>query len=92
MTKTQLIDKIAQECGQTKKATAEFTDAFFDVLAGVLADGESVQISGFGSFNVKQVAARTGRNPKTNEPVQIPETRRISFVASKVLKEKMNEA
>ena len=90
MTKTQLIDKIAQECGQTKKATAEFTDAFFDVLAGVLADGESVQISGFGSFNVKQVAARTGRNPKTNEAVEIPASRRVTFSAGKALKTKVN--
>ena len=92
MTKTQLIEKVAKENGISKRAVAEMYDAITGAIASTLIEGEDVQLSGFGLFSVRVVNARTGRNPKTNEPVQIPTTRRISFVASKVLKEKMNEA
>ena len=90
MKKTQLIDRAAKESGMTKKDLSQAFDALFGAIEGTLAEGESVQITGFGNFNVKDQAARTGRNPSTNETIEIPASRRVTFSASKVLKEKLN--
>ena len=90
MTKTQLVDKIAKDTELTKKQGAEAVDAMIAAMQDALAAGESVQLVGFGGFSVKEVAARTGRNPKTNETVEIPASRRVTFSASKTLKEKVN--
>ena len=90
MTKTQLVDKIAKDTELTKKQAAEAVDAMIAAMQDALAAGESVQLVGFGGFSVKEVAARTGRNPKTNETVEIPASRRVTFSASKTLKEKVN--
>lgn len=90
MTKTQLIDKIAKESGLTKKQAAQAFEACMNNVIGALTEGETVQISGFGSFLVKDVPAHMGRNPRTNEAVEIAASRRISFVPGKSLKEKVN--
>ena len=90
MTKTQLVDKIAKDTELTKKQAAEAVDAMIAAMQDALAAGEGVQLVGFGGFSVKEVAARTGRNPKTNETVEIPASRRVTFSASKTLKEKVN--
>lgn len=90
MTKTQLIEKIAKENEWTKKQVAEIVDAWIAAVEGTLAAGEGVQIAGFGSFAVKEIAAHTGRNPRTNEAVEIPASRRVTFSASKTLKDKLN--
>lgn len=90
MTKTQLIEKAAKENGLTKKNVAEVYEALAKAIEDTLAAGESIQFSGFGAFNVKTKEAHVARNPKTNESVQIPATRRLTFSASKVLKEKLN--
>ncbi len=91
MTKTQLIALAAQRSGVSKKTAMQVCDAMFDSLCEELIAGETVQISGLGVFTVKEKAAYMARNPKTNTPVQMPATKRISFSASKVLKEKVNE-
>ena len=90
MTKTQLVDKIAKDTELTKKQAAEAVDAMIAAMQDALAAGEGVQLVGFGGFSVKDVAARTGRNPKTNEVVEIPASRRVTFSASKTLKDKVN--
>ena len=90
MKQTQLIDRAAKESGMTKKDLAQALDALLGAIEGTLAEGEAVQITGFGNFNVKDQAARTGRNPSTNETIEIPASRRVTFSASKVLKEKLN--
>ena len=90
MKKTELIDKIAKESGLTKKQAAAAFDACVGGIVGALANGEGVQISGFGTFNIKEVPAHTGRNPRTNETVEIAASRRVTFSASKILKEKLN--
>ncbi|MBQ9131273.1 MAG: HU family DNA-binding protein [Clostridia bacterium] len=90
MKKTELIQKAAQASGMTKKDVAIALDALLGTIEDTLAQGESVQITGFGSFTVKDQAARTGRNPMTNETIEIPASRRATFSASKVLKEKLN--
>ena len=90
MTKTQLIDKIAKDTELTKKQATEAVDAMIAAMQDALVAGEGVQLVGFGGFSVKDVAARTGRNPKTNETVEIPASRRVTFSASKTLKDKVN--
>ncbi len=92
MTKTQLIDKIAKENGMTKKAAGEALDAVVNSIQNALAEGEQVQLAGFGAFAVKEIAAHAGRNPKTNEAIEIAASRRVTFSASKTLKDKLNEA
>ena len=90
MTKTQLVDKIAKDTELTKKQAAEAVDAMIAAMQDALVAGESVQLVGFGGFSVKDVAARTGRNPRTSEVVEIPASRRVTFSASKTLKDKVN--
>ncbi|MBQ7334903.1 MAG: HU family DNA-binding protein [Clostridia bacterium] len=92
MTKTQLIEKIAKENEMTKKQVTEVVDAWIAAVEDTLAAGDSVQLAGFGAFTVKEIAAHTGRNPRTNEAVEIPASRRVTFSASKTLKDKLNEA
>ena len=91
MKKTELIQKAAQASGMSKKDIAQALDALLGTIEDTLAQGEGVQITGFGSFAVKEQAARTGRNPQTNETIEIPASRRATFSASKTLKEKLNQ-
>ena len=90
MTKTQLIEKAAKDAGLTKKSLSEAYDALLAAAIDALVAGDALQLSGFGAFTVKEKAAHTARNPKTNETVELPASRRVSFAASKVLKEKLN--
>ena len=90
MNKTQLIDEIVSKTGLKKKDTEAVIAAFVDVVAETLAKGEKVQVSGLGSFEVKTKAERPGRNPKTQEPIIIPESKAVAFSASKTLKDSIN--
>lgn len=90
MTKKQLIERAAKESGLTKKSLTEAYEALMQATEHTLQEGESIQISGFGIFDVKQQEARIRRNPKTNEPVEIPASRRLTFSVSKTMKEKLN--
>ncbi len=92
MTKSQWIEKTAKKTGMSKKDTAAAYDALFSVLEETLTAGESVQITGFGTFAVREKAAYTARNPKTGAPVEIPASRRVVFLPGKTLKDKINEA
>lgn len=90
MNKQQLVDVVAQNTGMTKKDSVAAVSAILDVITTALASGEDVKITGFGSFEVKTREARTGRNPKTGAPVEIPASKYVSFSAGSVLKEKVN--
>ena len=91
MNKLQLTDALAQKVeGMTKKEAAEAVNAVLDVIAEALAAGDDVKITGFGSFEVKARAARTGRNPKTGETVEIPASKYVAFSAGSLLKDKVN--
>ena len=90
MTKTQLIDQIAKESDLTKKQVVQTVDAFLEAIEAALMAGEAVQLSGFGIFSVKEKAAYTARNPKTNQPVEIPASKRLGFTVSKTLKDRLN--
>ncbi|WP_175907296.1 MULTISPECIES: HU family DNA-binding protein [Burkholderia] len=90
MNKSELIEALAQRTGQTKVASGELVDVVLDLLGQTLAEGESVQLAGFGSFQVSTRAARTGRNPATGEPIKIAASKGVKFTAGKPLKERVN--
>ena len=85
--KTDLIDAVAEKTNLSKKDAEQVLDAAIDYVTQTLKKGEKLTISGFGSFDVSARAARTGRNPKTGEAIQIPASKSPRFKAGKVLKE-----
>ena len=87
MNKTELIAAAAEASGVAKKDTERVLNAAIDAVTKALAEGERVQISGFGIFEAKNREARVGRNPHTKEAIEIPATRVPSFKASKALKD-----
>ena len=91
MKKSEWISRAAKNSGMTKKQVEQAYDALEDVLVEALQSGEAVQISGFGSFEVRTKEARTGRNPQTNEIIEIPASRRLVFLCGKKMKETINE-
>ncbi len=90
MNKTQLIQKIAENGNMTKKDAEVALNAVVAAIADAVAAGDKVQVSGFGSFDVKAREARTGRNPKTGEAVEIAASKRVVFSAAQALKDKLN--
>ncbi len=91
MNKTNLIDCIVAETGLKKKDVETTVNASFAAIIKALANGEKVQLAGFGSFDVKQRAQREGRNPATGAPMTIPASKGVGFSASKVLKDSVNK-
>ena len=91
MNKTELIALTAERTGLTKKDTERVINAAIDAITAALVNGDKVQLSGFGSFEVKDREARVGRNPHTGEAVQIPASKVPAFKVSSTLKEKISE-
>jgi DNA-binding protein HU-beta len=91
MNKTDLIDRIAEKSGLTKKDSEKALSALLASVEEALINSDKVQLVGFGSFEVKQRAARKGRNPQTMEEINIPESKVPTFKAGKDLKEKINK-
>ena len=87
MNKTELIAVAAEHAGLTKKDTERVINAALDAITASLVEGEKVQLSGFGTFEIKEREARVGRNPHTKEAIEIPATRVPQFKASKALKD-----
>lgn len=90
MNKTELIDAIASQADLPKAAAARALDAFIDSVTGALKAGDSVTLVGFGTFDVKERAARTGRNPQTGNPISIAAAKVPGFKAGKGLKDAVN--
>ncbi len=90
MNKGQLIDNIAESADISKAAAGRALDALIDSVTNALVEGDSVSLIGFGAFSVKDRAARTGRNPQTNEPIQIAAAKVPAFKAGKSLKDAIN--
>jgi DNA-binding protein HU-beta len=86
MNKEELADDVAAQTGQTKKQAMTMVDAVFKGIASALRRGDKVTIVGFGTFQVKQRAARDGRNPQTGAKIQIPPKKAPTFTAGKDLK------
>lgn len=89
MTKSNIIDELAKRTGFKKKVAESAVDALFDIIEESLASGEKVQISGFGTFELRERGARNGRNPFTGEPMVIGPTRHVSFNIGRTLKERI---
>ena len=87
MNKTELIAAAAEGCGMSKKDTECCLNAAIDAITKELSNGQRVQLSGFGIFEVKERGARIGRNPHTKEAIEIPASRTPAFKASKALKD-----
>lgn len=85
--KKALADKVAEEKQITKKLAGEIVDEIFATITEALKDGNKVDITGFGKFEVKERAARTGINPQTKETIEIAATKVPGFKASKSLKD-----
>lgn len=90
MTKTNLIDIVAEKTGLKKKEADAAVSAVFAALKDALAAGEKVQLVGFGTFDVKERAERQGRNPFTGEAMTIAASKRVTFSAGKTLKDQIN--
>jgi DNA-binding protein HU-beta len=91
MTKTELIDKVSEESGLTKKDSGKAIDAVFESITEALAGGDKVQLVGFGSFEVHSREARKGRNPQTGEEILIAATKAPVFKAGKGLKDTVDK-
>jgi Bacterial nucleoid DNA-binding protein len=87
MNKSELITAAAEAAGLSKKDTETALTAILDTIADTLKKGDKVQLVGFGSFEVKERAARIGRNPKTKEQIKIPASVVPVFKAGKALKD-----
>ena len=92
MTKTQLIDAVANTSGHTKKDLEAVIDAVLEHVGDALSKGEKVDLRGFGSFVGRAKAARQGRNPKTGETIEIAARTAVAFKPSKELATKVNGA
>ena len=87
MNKAELIATVAEVAGLSKKDSEKAVNATFDAITAALEKGEKVSLVGFGAFDVKERAARMGRNPRTKEEVEIPASRVPQFKAGKALKD-----
>ena len=87
MNKAELVSAVAEKADMSKKDAERAVKAVFDVIEESLAQSEKVQLVGFGTFEVKDRAARTGRNPQTKEEIQIPAAKVPGFKAGKALKD-----
>ena len=90
MNKTQLVEQIAENADISKASAGRALDAFVEAVTETLRSGDQVALVGFGTFSVRARAARTGRNPKTGEAIQISEAKVPSFKAGKALKDACN--
>ena len=90
MNKNDLIAHVASSTGASKADAGRALDAVLDGVAGALAGGGEVRLTGFGTFSVGHRKATTGRNPRTGEPIQIAASNRPKFKAGKGLKESVN--
>lgn len=91
MNKTELIELVAEKASLKKNAAEAAVNAVFASISETLAKGDKVQVIGFGSFEVKNVAAKEGRNPQTGETIKIAACKRPAFSAGKALKDAVNK-
>ncbi|WP_395397005.1 HU family DNA-binding protein [Novosphingobium sp. BL-8A] len=90
MNTTDIADKIAAENGTSKADAKKVVEAVFGAIVEAAADGNEVNLPGFGKFKVKDSPAREGRNPATGETIQIAASKKLSFAPAKAVKDKLN--
>ena len=91
MTKAEIVEKISLTTYLNKKESADIVESVFDLIKSTLEAGENLKIPGFGNFEVKEKAARRGRNPQTGESIEIAARRILTFKPSSILKKSLNE-
>ncbi|GIN60734.1 transcriptional regulator [Robertmurraya siralis] len=87
MNKTELVNAVAEASELSKKDATKAVDAVFDSILNALKDGDKVQLIGFGNFEVRERAARKGRNPQTGEEIEISASKVPAFKPGKALKD-----
>ena len=90
MNKSELIDKVAGQAGLSKSDAEKAVNALIGVVESAVASNDKVTIPGFGAWSRTSRAARTGRNPRTGEPVQIPASKAVKFSVGADFKKKVN--
>ena len=90
MNKTELVAAMAEKAELSKKDSEKALKAFIDVVSEELQKGEKIQLVGFGTFEVSERAARTGKNPQTGAEIKIPASKAPKFKAGKALKDSLN--
>lgn len=90
MNKTDLINVVIAETNLSEKDVKSVINATFSAVSNALKEGDKVQLLGFGTFDVKEVDAREGRNPKTGESISINAHKKVSFAAAQFLKDFIN--
>lgn len=90
MNKTDLIEAVAEETHIPKAQVARVLDSMVNTVSGALADGDTVSLVGFGTFLVRERPARSGRNPRTGETIEIGASKSPAFKPGKALKDRIN--
>ena len=91
MIRSELLQKLAQDNPELRAQEVEqVVDIFFEEIAQRLAEGGRIELRGFGAFSTREREARTGRNPRTGEPIDIPASNQPKFKAGKALKNSVN--
>ncbi|GFO53979.1 integration host factor subunit alpha [Geomonas sp. Red276] len=90
MTKADIVERIYEKVGFSKKESAELVETVFDLIKSTLEDGDKIKIAGFGNFVVKEKSDRRGRNPQTGEEITIVARKILTFKPSQVLKSAIN--
>ena len=90
MTKSDLIEKISDRTNLPKKRAEDIVNAFFDSMTDALLEDERIEVRGFGSFSIREYDARTGRNPRTGQKVEVDEKKSVHFKVGKDLRERLN--
>jgi len=90
MTKADIVERIYENVGFSKKEATDVVESIFEIIKGHLEEGEKVKISGFGNFVINAKRPRKGRNPQTGEEIVISGRRVLSFKPSPVLKKAIN--
>jgi len=92
VTKADIVERLYERVGLPKQEVSDVVESVFAVMKGRLEQGEKVKISGFGNFTVRSKQARRGRNPQTGETITLPGRRVLSFKASPLLKDALNQS
>jgi nucleoid DNA-binding protein len=87
MTKTQLVEKLADATDQSKAQSAQVLDELSQIIVAAVKAGDPVKLPGLGTFKKRETKARQGRNPQTGEPIQIPARTKAAFSVAKAFKE-----
>ena len=90
MTKADIVEELYERVGISKQEAAQLTELFFDIMKETLEKGETVKVSGFGNFVVREKRARRGRNPQTGDEIMITPRKVLTFKSSPLLKEALN--